>query len=83
MLRVMQMHRDAVESIKPECPEYLVTASRKLWDDVLAAGSVHGYRNAQATVLAPTGTITTGNGVAPGVVRMLMSIAGRAGQRFA
>jgi ribonucleoside-diphosphate reductase alpha chain len=58
MLRVMQMHRDAVEAIPAECPTYLVDASRKLWDDVLAAGAVHGYRNAQATVLAPTGTIS-------------------------
>src|SRR5690242_18678821 len=58
MLRVMQMHRDAVEAIKPECPEYLRNASRAVWDEVLAAGAVHGFRNAQATVLAPTGTIS-------------------------
>jgi ribonucleoside-diphosphate reductase alpha chain len=58
MLRVMQMHRDAVEAINPECPEYLRDAARKTWDDVLAAGAVHGFRNAQATVLAPTGTIS-------------------------
>ena len=58
MGRVMQMHRDAVDKIDSECPEYLVTAARKLWDEVLAAGKVHGFRNAQATVLAPTGTIS-------------------------
>jgi ribonucleoside-diphosphate reductase alpha chain len=58
MLRVMQMHRDAVEEIKPECPAYLRDAARRTWDDVLAAGAVHGFRNAQATVLAPTGTIS-------------------------
>ncbi|MBX3426035.1 MAG: vitamin B12-dependent ribonucleotide reductase [Pirellulales bacterium] len=58
MLRVMKMHRDAVEAIKPECPAYLVDAARGLWDEVLAAGAVHGFRNAQATVLAPTGTIS-------------------------
>jgi ribonucleoside-diphosphate reductase alpha chain len=58
MLRVMQMHRDAVDAIKPECPEYLRDASRKVWDEVLAAGAAHGFRNAQATVLAPTGTIS-------------------------
>ncbi len=57
-LRVMQMHRDEIEHIKPECPEYLVSAARKAWDQVLAAGRVHGFRNAQATVLAPTGTIS-------------------------
>ena len=58
MLRVMQMHRNAVDEINSECPSYLVDAARRTWDDVLAAGRVHGFRNAQATVLAPTGTIS-------------------------
>ncbi|QDU54097.1 vitamin B12-dependent ribonucleotide reductase [Aeoliella mucimassa] len=58
MQRVMQMHRDKVESIDPSCPDYLVGAARTVWDEVLASGSVHGFRNAQATVLAPTGTIS-------------------------
>ena len=58
MLRVMQMHRDAVEQINPAGPEYLKDAARELWDDVLALGKRVGYRNAQATVLAPTGTIS-------------------------
>lgn len=58
MLRVMQMHRDAVDEINEECPEPLRDAARRVWDDVLAAGVVHGFRNAQATVLAPTGTIS-------------------------
>jgi ribonucleoside-diphosphate reductase alpha chain len=58
MLKVMQMHRDAVEAIDPACPEYLHEAARKVWDDVLAGGRANGYRNAQATVLAPTGTIS-------------------------
>ena len=58
MLNVMQMHRDAVEKIHPSCPAYLHNAARKIWDDVLAGGRRHGYRNAQATVLAPTGTIS-------------------------
>jgi len=58
MLRVMEMHRAATEHIKPECPEYLRDASRQVWDEVVAAGAVHGFRNAQATVLAPTGTIS-------------------------
>ena len=58
MLNVMQMHRDAVEKIDRTCPKYLHDAARKTWDDVLAGGRRHGYRNAQATVLAPTGTIS-------------------------
>jgi ribonucleoside-diphosphate reductase alpha chain len=58
MLRVMQMHRDAVEKIDPSCPRYLHESARRIWDEVLAGGRRHGYRNAQATVLAPTGTIS-------------------------
>src|SRR5262245_34983272 len=58
MLRVMQMHRDAADEIDPNCPPYLQQAARQVWDEVLAAGAVHGFRNAQATVLAPTGTIS-------------------------
>jgi ribonucleoside-diphosphate reductase alpha chain len=58
MNRVMQMHRDAVDEINPACPDYLVDEARNVWDQVLAAGKVHGFRNAQATVLAPTGTIS-------------------------
>ena len=58
MLHVMQMHRDAVEEIDPACPAYLKQAARTLWDEVLDSGRAHGFRNAQATVLAPTGTIS-------------------------
>ena len=58
MLGVMQMHRDAVDAIDPACPAYLTDAARKLWDEVLDQGRRHGFRNAQATVLAPTGTIS-------------------------
>lgn len=57
MLRVMQMHRDAVEKIDSACPKYLKDAARAVWNDCLQSGRKHGYRNAQATVLAPTGTI--------------------------
>jgi ribonucleoside-diphosphate reductase alpha chain len=57
MLRVMQMHRDAVEKIDPACPVYLRNAARQVWNECLDSGRRHGYRNAQATVLAPTGTI--------------------------
>jgi ribonucleoside-diphosphate reductase alpha chain len=58
MLNVMQMHRDAVEKISAACPGYLKDAARSIWDEVLLAGRRNGYRNAQATVLAPTGTIS-------------------------
>ncbi|HTQ39438.1 MAG TPA: vitamin B12-dependent ribonucleotide reductase [Pirellulales bacterium] len=58
MLDVMQMHRDAVEQINPACPAYLKDAARNLWDQVLDEGQRFGFRNAQATVLAPTGTIS-------------------------
>jgi ribonucleoside-diphosphate reductase alpha chain len=58
MLRVMQMHRDAVDQIDPACPRYLHDAARDIWDEVLAHGRRDGFRNAQATVLAPTGTIS-------------------------
>ncbi len=57
MLEVMQMHRDAVEKIHPACPGYLRDAARQVWNECLQSGRRHGYRNAQATVLAPTGTI--------------------------
>jgi ribonucleoside-diphosphate reductase alpha chain len=57
MLRVMQMHRDAVEKIDPSCPQYLRDSARQVWNDVLTTGRRFGFRNAQATVLAPTGTI--------------------------
>ncbi len=58
MLEVMQKHRDAVDDIDTEYgPEYLISAAREDWDSAIALGKKHGYRNAQATVLAPTGTI--------------------------
>jgi len=57
-LRVMQMHRDAVDDIDDAGPAYLKDAARKLWDEVLTQGKRWGFRNSQATVLAPTGTIS-------------------------
>src|SRR5688572_297174 len=71
MLRVMRNHRlaaydaDKYEglSLKPQgikaqyCPAYLLTAACKAWDDAVELGEKYGYRNAQATVIAPTGTI--------------------------
>tara|TARA_R110002049_G_scaffold285698_1_gene466717 strand:+ start:113808 stop:116861 length:3054 start_codon:yes stop_codon:yes gene_type:complete len=58
MLGVMQMHRDAVENINNDGPVELKAAAKSLWDDVVKMGERYGYRNAQATVLAPTGTIS-------------------------
>ena len=71
MLRVMRNHRAAahgsddfdgvshhVMHVDPDaCPDELVEAARESWDAAVEAGEQHGYRNAQATVLAPTGTI--------------------------
>jgi ribonucleoside-diphosphate reductase alpha chain len=71
MLRVMRNHRlaaydaDSYEglSVKPQglkaqyCPDYLLKAACKAWDDAVELGEKYGYRNAQATVIAPTGTI--------------------------
>ena len=56
-MEVMRMHRDAVQQIDPSCPEYLREAAQESADRMVALGEQHGYRNAQATVLAPTGTI--------------------------
>ncbi|MGB1048912.1 MAG: vitamin B12-dependent ribonucleotide reductase [Rhodothermales bacterium] len=56
-LEVMRMHRDAVDTIHTSCPDYLFEAARESADRMVALGEVHGYRNAQSTVLAPTGTI--------------------------
>jgi ribonucleoside-diphosphate reductase alpha chain len=72
MLRVMRNHRAAAYdaedayvglSIKPlgikakYCPDYLLSAACKAWDDAVEMGEKYGYRNAQTTVIAPTGTI--------------------------
>lgn len=72
MLRVMRNHRaaayDATDAyvgieIKPQgikakyCPDYLLKAATRAWDDAVQLGEKYGYRNAQTTVIAPTGTI--------------------------
>ena len=58
MLGVIQQHRDAVEQIQPSQDfNYLKAEARKCWDNALERGRDTGYRNAQVTVLAPTGTI--------------------------
>ncbi len=57
---VMRMHREASYAIPVEdCLDTgLLTAARSAWDQAVETGDEHGYRNAQATVLAPTGTIS-------------------------
>lgn len=73
MLRVIRNHRRAAYnaanaeyeglSVKPVgidagvCPDDLLTAARRAWDRAVDLGEQHGFRNAQVTVLAPTGTI--------------------------
>jgi len=58
MLRVIAKHREHAYKIPPLVPQELLSAARQAWDEALALGEEHGYRNAQATVLAPTGTIS-------------------------
>jgi len=58
MLQVIELHRAAVEDIHPsEEFDYLKQEARRCWAGALQEGQKHGYRNAQVTVLAPTGTI--------------------------
>ena len=57
-LRVMGKHRDAAYQIPDgEAPDDMVAAARSSWDEAVRMGEQHGYRNAQVSVLAPTGTI--------------------------
>jgi ribonucleoside-diphosphate reductase alpha chain len=57
-LDVMRLHRASVEHIDSRfVPDDLMNAARSSWDNAIAMGEKYGYRNAQATVLAPTGTI--------------------------
>jgi ribonucleoside-diphosphate reductase alpha chain len=57
---VMRMHRDASYAIPEEAclDTELLSAAREAWNQAVEAGERYGYRNAQATVLAPTGTIS-------------------------
>jgi ribonucleoside-diphosphate reductase alpha chain len=58
MLRVMANHRKAARAIPKEgVPNAMRTASKSIWDECAELGKKHGFRNAQVTVLAPTGTI--------------------------
>ena len=71
---VMRMHRDASAAIPDRaCPDTaLLSAARDVWQQTVALGEVHGYRNAQATVLAPTGCLVEGSLVSTsrGLVRL-------------
>ncbi len=60
MLGVISKHRAAVGNIQhtDSVPDDMLSAARRAWDDALDLGEVAGFRNAQATVLAPTGTIS-------------------------
>ncbi|CAM2067866.1 Vitamin B12-dependent ribonucleotide reductase [Sulfidibacter corallicola] len=73
MLRVIRNHRRAAYNVEEQeyegldvkplgidsshCPAYLHDAAKKTWDEALKLGEKHGYRNAQVSVIAPTGTI--------------------------
>ncbi len=57
-LRVMRKHRAALKDVnKTHVPKDLYEEAKEVWDEVIELGEQHGFRNAQATVLAPTGTI--------------------------
>jgi ribonucleoside-diphosphate reductase alpha chain len=59
MNRVLRMHRDEVAQIDEELvPTDLLSAAQESWDTAVELGEVHGVRNSQSTVLAPTGTIS-------------------------
>src|SRR5262249_51080491 len=58
MIRVMRKHRTALRDIdKTIVPKDLMESAKNVWDEVIELGEQYGFRNAQATVLAPTGTI--------------------------
>src|SRR5213592_3603741 len=85
MIGVMSMHRAAVGNIEntDSVPADLLSACRQAWDDVLDLGEVNGYRNAQATVLAPTGCLVGDSLVSTsrGLVR-LRSLGDTVGEKW-
>jgi len=59
MLRVIRKHRESLARIDARLvPQDVLEAARDAWDEALRLGEIYGYRNAQVTVLAPTGTIS-------------------------
>ena len=72
-LRVMGKHRDAAYALSDvDAPRDLTDAARVVWEEAIAIGSQHGFRNSQATVLAPTGCLVGGSMVLTdrGLVRL-------------
>ncbi len=62
MLNVMRKHRAHVDDIDPDMvPEAMLTAAKNAWDEAINLGAQHGYRNSQASVLAPTGCLVGGS----------------------
>jgi ribonucleoside-diphosphate reductase alpha chain len=56
---VMRKHRAAAYGIEPgSCDDGLLSAAQRAWDEAVSLGDAHGYRNAQCSVIAPTGTIS-------------------------
>ncbi len=84
MINVLKMHRDEVSNIDAALvPEDLLSAAAESWDEAVEEGSKHGVRNSQASVLAPTGTIsfmmdcdTTGIEPDLGLVKMKKLVGG-------
>ncbi|HMT18997.1 MAG TPA: vitamin B12-dependent ribonucleotide reductase [Candidatus Saccharibacteria bacterium] len=84
MQHVLEMHRDAVSQINPTLvSEELLSAAADAWDNAVELGKKYGVRNAQASVLAPTGTIglmmdcdTTGIEPDLGLVKMKKLVGG-------
>ena len=84
MLRVIAKHKDAAEAIDTRlAPANILDAAKRSWSDALERGSEHGIRNAQASVLAPTGCLVGGSLVSTerGLVR-LASLGDPAGDRW-
>jgi ribonucleoside-diphosphate reductase alpha chain len=84
MLRVLRKHRDALTAIdRANAPANIVAAAQESWDETVERATEHGVRNAQASVLAPTGTIglmmdcdTTGIEPDLGLVKMKKLVGG-------
>ncbi|HKN41104.1 MAG TPA: LAGLIDADG family homing endonuclease, partial [Acidimicrobiia bacterium] len=73
MLTVLRMHRNEVNAIDAALvPDNLLSAAHQAWDEAVEAGDVHGIRNSQASVLAPTGCLVGGSLIATdkGLVRL-------------
>ena len=59
MMEVMKMHKDHLKNIKEnEFNKEILEKAKEVWDEVIELGEKYGFRNAQATVIAPTGTIS-------------------------